>query len=38
MGQRHQIFIKVNNPLKSKRVYANDTDNHTSNTPPMDVW
>ena len=26
MGQRHQIFIKVNNPLKSKRVYANDTD------------
>lgn len=26
MGQRHQIFIKVNNPLKLKRVYANDTD------------
>ena len=26
MGQRHQIFIKVNNPLKSKRVYADDTD------------
>jgi len=26
MGQRHQTFIKVNNPLKLKRVYANDTD------------
>jgi hypothetical protein len=26
MGQRHQIFIKVNNPLKLKRVYADDTD------------
>ena len=26
MGQRHQIFIKVNNPLKLKRNYATDTD------------
>ena len=26
MGQRHQIFIKVLNPVKLKRNYANDTD------------
>jgi len=26
MGQRHQLFILVNNPVKLKRNYANDTD------------
>jgi hypothetical protein len=26
MGQRHQIFIKVNNPLKLKRSYASKED------------
>jgi hypothetical protein len=26
MGQRHQLFILVNNPVKLERNYANDTD------------